>query len=255
MLHLELFKTTKEEKYRDYAFEKARQIKNLQAVKKENGPGGFLYTSQSDREPYRDIWHGCLEFISLCDLAETFPDNAGLPAWKAMISAYARQYLVYLSGRNSFGIVPFGLFTGNDPGGNRRAGEYWYRYFMQPEQDWWVGVNANLASAGVGLMKASRVLDDPELKALAQRQLDWITGINPFNSSTIVGVGYNHPRHFPGSTFLPNTPVLPGAVLNGLGGDNTDQPDIGNGDWQISEYWTPMVAYTLWLMTEISETE
>ena len=252
---LELFKTTKEEKYRDYAIEKARQIKNLQAVKKEDGPGGFLYTSQSDREPYRDIWHGCLEFISLCDLAETFPDNAGLPAWKEMISAYARQYLVYLSGRNSFGIVPFGLFTGNDPGGNRKAGEYWYRYFMQPEQEWWVGVNANLASAGVGLMKASRVLDDPVLKALAQRQLDWITGINPFNSSTIVGVGYNHPRHFPGSTFLPNTPVLPGAVLNGLGGDNTDQPDIGNGDWQISEYWTPMVAYTLWLMTEISETE
>ena len=44
---------------------------------------------------------------------------------------------------------------------------------------------------------------------------------------------------------LPSTPVLPGAVLNGLGGDGSDQPDIGDGNWQISEYWTPMVAFTV----------
>jgi hypothetical protein len=105
------------------------------------------------------------------------------------------------------------------------------------------------------LLKASVVLHDPTLKAYAQKQLDWIIGINPFNSSTIEGVGYNHPKHFPGSTFYPQTPVLPGAVLNGLGGDHNDQPSIGNGDWQISEYWTPMVSYTLWLMAELSKSE
>jgi hypothetical protein len=40
--------------------------------------------------------------------------------------------------------------------------------------------------------------------------------------------------------------------MNGLGGDHDDQPSISNGSWQISEYWTPMVAYTLWLMAELS---
>lgn len=90
------------------------------------------------------------------------------------------------------------------------------------------------------------------MKALAQRQLDWITGINPFNSSTVAGIGYNHPKHFPGSTFYPTTPVIPGAVLNGLGGTTADQPEIGNGSWQISEYWTPMVAFTIWLMAELT---
>jgi len=123
---------------------------------------------------------------------------------------------------------------------------------MQPLPDWWVGINSNLASAGVGLMKASKVLRDDRLKAVAQKQLDWIIGVNPFNSSTIEMVGHNQPKHFPGSTFLPNVPVLPGAVLNGLGGDAMDVPQKGEGDWQISEYWTPMVAYTLWLMAEIS---
>ena len=65
-------------------------------------------------------------------------------------------------------------------------------------------------------------------------------------------IGYNHPKHFPGSTFDPQTPVLPGAVLNGLGGDHNDYTMIGDGDWQISEYWTPMASYTMWLMAELS---
>jgi hypothetical protein len=118
--------------------------------------------------------------------------------------------------------------------------------------EWWVGINANIASAGIGLLKAAVHLKNPDLKAVAQKQLDWILGSNPFSSSTMLGVGYNHPAHFPGSSFLPTVPLLPGAVLNGLGGDKDDMPAIGTGDWQISEYWTPMVAYTLWLMAELS---
>ena len=70
-------------------------------------------------------------------------------------------------------------------------------------------------------------------------------------------MGYNHPDHYTGasSAFNPPTPVLPGAVMNGLGGDHADQPFMGKGHYNISEYWTPMVAYTLWLMAEISETK
>jgi hypothetical protein len=157
--------------------------------------------------------------------------------------------------KNNFGIVPFGLYTDKDPGGNRKVGDFWYRYFMQPELSWWVGVNSNLAASGIGLLKAAEVLNDPELKAYAQKQLDWIIGVNPFNSSTLIGTGYNHPEHFPGSTFYPRTPVINGAVMNGLGGDHDDQPAIGTGNWQISEYWTPMVAHTLWLMAELSSSK
>jgi hypothetical protein len=185
-------------------------------------------------------------------MIKTFPNHKDVNSWKEVISDYANHYLLFMSQKNSFGIVPYGLFTNEDPGGNRKAGEYWYRYFMQPERSWWVGINSNLASAGVGLMKAASILNDPELKALAQKQLDWIIGVNPLKSSTIVSVGYNNPKQFAGSEFRPGIPVLPGAVMNGLGGDKDDQPFIGDGNWQVSEYWTPMVAYTLWLMAEIS---
>ncbi len=252
---LELFKTTGQDNYRIFAVKQASKLKNLYVSNKEGGVSGFFITSATDREPYKNIWQGCLEFISLCDLAEAFPNDKDAVAWKEMIKGYADDYLSFLSERNSFGIVPFGLYSGKDPGGNRQAGIYWYRYFMQPDPEWWVGINSNLASAGVGLVKAAHILKDEKLKSIAQKQLDWIIGVNPFCSSTIEMVGHNNPMHYPGGTFQPNVPVIPGAVLNGLGGNIDDQVSIGNGDWQISEYWTPMVAYTLWLMAEISETK
>jgi hypothetical protein len=249
---LELYKTTRQESYRNFAIARAASLSKLHSAAEKDQMGGFFRISETDSAPYKNIWQGCLEFISFCDLAEAFPQHPDAAKWKEIISEYAGNYLSWFSSRNSFGIVPFGLYTEKDPGGNRQAGPYWYRYFMQPLPDWWVGINSNLASAGVGLMKASKVLRDDRLKAVAQKQLDWIIGVNPFNSSTIEMVGHNQPKHFPGSTFLPNVPVLPGAVLNGLGGDAMDVPQKGEGDWQISEYWTPMVAYTLWLMAEIS---
>ncbi|MEI6050781.1 MAG: glycoside hydrolase family 9 protein, partial [Bacteroidota bacterium] len=250
---VELYKTTRLDLYKTFAIEQASQLKKLQVNTPEGGVSGFFYISQVEKKPYKNIWEGCLELISICDLIQIFPQHKDVSSWKEIISGYANNYLSFFSQKNSFGIIPFGLYSEQDPGGNRKAGKYWYRYFMQPELSWWVGVNSNLASAGVGMVKAADILKDEKLKAVAQRQLDWIIGVNPFNSSTIETVGYNQPKHFGGSTFLPLTPVLPGAVLNGLGGDNADMPVIGNGDWQISEYWTPMVAYSLWLMAEISK--
>jgi hypothetical protein len=64
-----------------------------------------------------------------------------------------------------------------------------------------------------------------------------------------VGLGYNHPPAFVnGGEFKPPTPPLPGAVMNGMGGTPDDQPTVGDGDYHISEYWTPMVSFTMWLM-------
>jgi hypothetical protein len=248
---IELYKATRNNIYKNYATEQASMLKQLQADNPADSISGFFHTSVKNNAPYKEIL-GSIEFISLCDLAFTFPKHKDAHVWKEMISGYVNKYLLTISQKNSFGIVPFGIYDTVDPGGNRKIGRYWYRYFMQPELDWWVGINANVASAGIGLAKASIVLKDKALRSYAQKQLDWIIGVNPFNSSTIVNVGYNHPPAYMPSSFEPHTPILPGAVMNGLGGDHSDQPYIGEGNWQVSEYWTPMAAYALWLMAEIS---
>ena len=250
---IEMYRTTNLQVYYRRAIELSLQLKKLQAVSPSKGLSGFFYNSLSNQEPYKNIWNGCQAFIGLSDLVMMFPRDKHVQLWKSMIKDYAENYLLLLSEKNSFGIVPFGLYENRDPGGNRKIEGYWYRYFMQPELEWWVGINSNIASAGIGLLKAAYVLKNERMKASAQKQLDWILGSNPFNSSTMVGAGYNHPAHFGGSSFIPSVPMLPGAVMNGLGGNKEDMPMTGDGDWQISEYWTPMVAYTLWLMAELSK--
>ena len=261
---LELYKTTGEARYKDFAINKALELKKLQASKQAGGAGGFFYMSQTNREPYKANSQGPLAFISICNLAELFPLHQDAPIWKEIIKGYSVDYLEFFTKKNSFGIVPYGLFSEENPGGNRKAGSYWYRYFMHPEQWSYYGINANLASAGIGFLKAAKILQMPELKSVAQRQLDWITGANPFNSSTVVGIGYNHPvRFFNGGEFLspnnnvgefrPATPVLQGGVMNGLVGDKDDMPFLHKeSHYSQSEYWTPMVVYTLWLMAEIT---
>ena len=252
---IEMYRTTKLQAYYRRAIELTLQLKKLQAAGPGRGLSGFFYNSLSNREPYKNIWNGCQAFIGLTDMALMFPGDKHIELWKSMIRDYAENYLLLLSAKNSFGIIPFGLYENKNPGGNRKIAGYWYRYFMEPELEWWVGINSNIASAGIGLLKAATVLKNNRMKGSAQKQLDWIFGSNPFNSSTMAGAGYNQPAHFAGSSFLPRVPVLPGAVLNGLGGNNEDMPMIGDGDWQISEYWTPMVAYTLWLVAELSKNE
>ena len=95
----------------------------------------------------------------LCDLIEMLPAHEDIALWKEMVSTYAYQYLKEMTAKNSFGRQFYALFTGKDPGGSRKTGSYWYRYFMQPELSWWVGINSNLASTGVGLMKASKSIE------------------------------------------------------------------------------------------------
>ena len=252
-----LYRTTERQEYKRDAIRCASLLADLQVTEpldRQNAVRGFYRRAVGESAPYRDIWHGCWHLFGLCDLIELLPDHEDAADWRRAIRMYTLDYLVPLASRNNFGIVPHGFFKGKDPGGDRRIGDLWYRYFMRPGDGWWVGVNANLASAGVGLLRAADVLDEPSLREVAQRQLDWILGANPFYASTVEGVGHNHPPPFVNTVeFFPPTPRLPGAVMNGLGGTADDQPYMGDGVYHVSEYWTPMVSYTVWLMAMLQE--
>lgn len=249
-----MHRTTGEARYRKLAAEYVGQLLSLQVTEpignSNSSVRGFFRTSASNPEPYREVFLGPLPLLGLTAALEAFPEHKDAETWREALTLHTQGYLSKIAQRNSFQIVPLGLFT-EAPGGDRRVGSYWYRYFMQPD-GWWVGINANLASTGVGLTRAARILEEPELAGLAQRQLDWILGANSFGASTMEGAGYNHPERFVnGSEFRPPTPRLEGAVMNGLGGNEEDEPVLGDGSYHTSEYWTPMTGYTLWLMAEL----
>ncbi|MCA1223787.1 glycoside hydrolase family 9 protein [Streptomyces sp. 8L] len=122
---------------------------------------------------------------------------------------------------------------------------------------WWQGENANICSVAYAASLASEQegLDAESaerLRKLAEDQLHWVTGLNPFDSSMIKGVGRNNIE------YKPDYPNVPGGILNGITGGFEDEHDIafmpehhratGNG-WRWTEQWIPHSAWFLLAMS------
>jgi hypothetical protein len=246
--------------YSQLAGEFLKKLLALQVIstqKSSDDPAGFFRAEPDNPLPLRAIMHGNQPLLAMCAAMEYLPDHSDAPSWREGLQHHV-DHLVWMSSRSAFGTIPFGLYLDQDPGGNRRVGKYWYRWFMKPRDEhpssgsWWVGINAHLASHGIGLSKASKLLGSAQLLYFAQRQLDWILGVNPFAVSTVTDVGRNQPALFLADEFHPPTPLISGGVMNGLGGSENDTALLNPGSYNTCEYWTPMTAYTLWLLASLS---
>lgn len=256
---IEMHRALGGEEYRTLAATYVSRLVELQATGAENAlsaASGFFRAEPNNPEPYRAIMHGNLPLLALCHAIEHLPDHPDAPGWRERLGLHG-EYLQAMSERSAFGIIPFGLYLDHEAGGSRHIGSYSYRWFMKPRDEhaaagtWYVGSNAHVGANGIGLCKAARILKLPRLFALAQRQLDWILGANPFDASTMTGVGRNQPRLFLADEFVPPTPLIPGGVMNGVAGSASDEPVLNPGSYNTCEYWTPMIAYTMWLMAEL----
>ena len=109
----------------------------------------------------------------------------------------------HFSGANAFGIFPYRIHSGEPTANARTWRSNSYRYFIETDVklkvpgsrtiNWQTGNCAAVAGYGVVMVYVSEILKMAELHKLAQRQLDWILGVNPFDASLIVGVGRNQP--------------------------------------------------------------
>ncbi|MCX6970164.1 MAG: hypothetical protein NTV93_08430 [Verrucomicrobia bacterium] len=82
---------------------------------------------------------------------------------------------------------------------------------------------------------------------IAQSQLDWILGVNPFDSSSVEAVGYNQPHRGLFGEFFPCIPQIPGAVSTGISPHSFDPKGFGLDN----EYDMPMAGWMMWLLSEM----
>ncbi|MGL6258418.1 glycoside hydrolase family 9 protein [Vibrio sp. WXL210] len=137
----------------------------------------------------------------------------------------------------------------------------------QPKQDaffiphnneseyWWQGENARLASLAAMAWMAGPHLTNQrfslELKTYAQRCLDWIVGLNPFDICMLDGHGYNNPDYLPSQGFF----NAKGGICNGITAGFSDETDIAFNprpqcedalqNWRWGEQWIPHAAWYL----------
>jgi hypothetical protein len=123
---------------------------------------------------------------------------------------------------------------------------------------WWQGENARLGSIAAAARLAARYFAQDakfqtELKSFARDQLNWILGLNPFDSCMLHGKGRNNPAYmFFDSYEYTNAP---GGICNGISGGYANEDDIDfylhfaatgkDDDWRWAEQWLPHAAWFL----------
>jgi len=246
----ELFKTTHKDGYKAAA---DRRAKSLMARLVGTGKYQNYWRADGGDRPFFHASDSGFPVVSLLYYA----DVAGPEDQKLILDAVGKSMNFELTVTREV-TNPFGYsreFVQD------KAGERHTSFFFPHNSDaapWWQGENARLASLATAARMAARHFpQDAEfgklLQGFASHQLDWILGLNPFDSSMLNGVGRNNPQYlFFDSWEFTNAP---GGISNGITSGFRDEDSIdfnltyketgADNDWRWQEQWLPHAAWYL----------
>ncbi len=246
----EMHRATGAEEYATAAASLGAQLLTRQSTAFEGGQKqvrGYFLSRTDPRAPYSDAVYSALPPLALLALAAQFPKLPDASRWRDAVKMHLEEYILPMTSRSAYRIVPFGVFFGSPTKELYRplAGEMTYRYFLPVRQrSWWLGTTLHLESNALLLGEAAHAFGNPEYRHLAYRQLEWVMGANPFGSCLMTGEGMRNP--YPHSRYVG---LIIGGIMNGIAGNANDEPilDLEYGmDWRTAEYWSPHNGFYLW---------
>jgi len=238
-----LYDGTRDKRFLEEAAGCASQLADLQVGGnvRENPAAGCFYDFATNKEfASRHVYEMYWGPLGLCAAAEQMPEHPERARWLATLERVADQYAL-MSQRNPWGLIPLFWFSSPHPGAHP-AGSAFYRYFYLED-----GLNLGLLRAAVFLVRAHKLLAKPEYLVTAARQIDWVLGGNPQQTSFVEGVGMNQPQYVMSEPDMP-MPKVPGGVMTGfLGLPEEDAPSI----YATSvEYDMPPTGMLMWLLCD-----
>ena len=246
----ELYRATHAGKYKEAADRRAR---SLMARQSSAGEYKNYWRADDGERPFFHASDGGMPVVALLYYAEIADQ-----ATREQVLATVKKSLEFEMGITSEVNNPFGYSREyvQDKTGARRTS-----FFFPHNSDaapWWQGENARLASVGTAARLAALAFPQEaefrqKLETFATNQLNWILGLNPFDSCMMNGVGRNNPPYmYFDSWEFTNTP---GGISNGITGGFRDEDDIdylltyretgADNDWRWGEQWLPHAAWYL----------
>jgi Glycosyl hydrolase family 9/Cellulase N-terminal ig-like domain len=246
----ELYRATHETKYKEAADRRARSL-----MARQISAGGYRnYWRADDKDrPYFHAVEAGFPVVSLLyytDIAD--------PEVKQQVLDAVRKSLQFELSITAEVNNPFGYSREyvQEKSGARRSS-----FFFPHNSDaapWWQGENARLASLASAARLAELAFPQDAafragLERFATNQLNWILGLNPFDSCMMSGVGRNNPpyMYFDSWEFT----NAPGGISNGITSGFDDENDIdyllsyrltgADNDWRWGEQWLPHAAWYL----------
>ncbi len=209
-----MFRATGGEPYRTYATEMASRLVAVQA------PDGYWIEKQASVS--ESLLYTPFAAIGLSAAARWLSEDPDRARWMAALEKFASNFVKPFSNANAFGILPCRIYPDRAPQKARVWKTQQYRYFIETNYSaggagykfyWQTGNIASVSGYGVAMVYLSEILRLHWLRKLAQRQLDWVLGVNPFDASMVLGVGRNQPPTYPSKEMVPGVPDIEGAVL------------------------------------------
>lgn len=221
---------------------------------------GFFYNSNSkNAEPmaYNHRAHEQAPVMGLARMYEAAPNHPDAHKWKEGLALYGEYIKTIAEFTKPYGLLPNAIyrlgggrgredFDGQIRSGIRLSDEYYLRIF--PVASDFRGYNGTCLTKAKCVTQAARVLEDEELNKIAQRQVEWILGMNPFSQCTMYGEGYNYP-----DLFVMFSHQLVGGVPVGIWTDGDHDcpnfPQMNNAVYK--EVWVHTTSRLLWVLADL----
>jgi Glycosyl hydrolase family 9/Cellulase N-terminal ig-like domain len=273
---LELWQTTGERPYADKAVELSRKIVDSQQRTFLTGLDypltGFFYTGPDKTRilRYSHVSHEEAPVTALVRLCELFPNDPAWMKWYSAVTLYSDYFQAAMARfTQPYGMLANSVYRDDEylqvPEGRGRNGmtreayrdqilngvkvgeHYYVRLFPV-----WFGFRGNygtVLSQTAALAAAAHLRGNFELAALAQQQLEWVVGRNPFVQSTMWGEGYDYaPQYTAMSGDIVGS--LPVGIQSHRNADAPYWPAENCHNWK--EVWVLPVGRWISLMRDLS---
>jgi hypothetical protein len=249
---VELYKTIKDERYLDHS-----RIRSQMLINRLYTDSNYSGWWRADEEGLRPFFHASdagLPLIALCKFLEIEEDKDIREEIILSIQT-AVDFEIEITNEitNPFGY-PRQYIKAVDETEPKTS------FFIPHNNEtgyWWQGENARIASLASALLMARSYLTNESKKkadVYARDQINWILGLNPYNTCMLDGIGHNNPEYIESVNVN-----YRGGICNGITSGFKNESDIAfmplphNNDpthqWRWSEQWIPHAA---WFMLALS---
>lgn len=271
-----LYKLTGNKFYADEAaksIEYTLQCQRIEPLSDKDKLSGFFYRDLNKKSivHYTHQSRDQVYMQALTALCETQPNNPDHKKWADAIKLYGNYLKTIMQYVAPYGLVPSGVYGVDEVKDSVNFYKVQVGIFRGAAQDYkeqlengvkldnehylrvfpvWFSFKGNAAvqlSTGKAAALAGKFLHDKELMNIAEQQLFWIVGKNPFGQSYIWGEGSNYPQLY---VALPGETVggIPVGMQSKFNGDEPYWPQFNTATYK--ELWGAPAARWLSLIAE-----
>ena len=250
---IEIYKTTKEIDYLRRARALAKRI--IDRYIPIDDTMGYLSVNGTDRPFFHaaDAGMPVVNLLNYCAVERQAEDKA------AVLAVCEKLMRHELSVTNEV-ANPFGYarqFV--EHGDGTKENQFFYPHDVETAP-WWQGQNARIASLAAAARSLAYYTKDADLAAALRKyaddQINWVLGLNPFDSCMLEGEGRNNIDYFfegERRDFI----QCPGGIVNGITSAlhdehgiafHADATDEVNDNWRWAEQWIPHATWYMYAL-------